>query len=82
MSCERVVIDLPTACECCVANSLRRLGEDVTLTLECSPRQWKVIETVREKFSCPDCEKISQPRRRFHAAPGMGRPEPIGHDHV
>ena len=48
---ERVVIDPPTACECCGGNRLRKLGEDVTRTLESQPRQWKVIETVREKFS-------------------------------
>ena len=28
---------------------------------------WKVIETVREKFSCRDCEKISQAPAPFHA---------------
>src|SRR5262249_15974688 len=49
---ERVVIEGPTACECCGSNRLRKLGEDVTRTLEVVPRQWKVIETVREKFSC------------------------------
>ena len=64
---QRVVIDPPTSCECCGGNRLRKLGEDVTRTLECSPRQWKVIETVREKFSCRDCEKISQPPAPFHA---------------
>ena len=42
-------------------------GEDVTRTLESVPRQWKVIETVREKFSCRDCEKISQAPAPFHA---------------
>jgi transposase len=56
---ERVVIDPPTACECCGGNRLRKLGEDVTRTLESVPREWKVVETVREKFSCRDCEKIS-----------------------
>ena len=64
---ERVVIDPPTACECCGGNRLRKLGEDVTRTLESSPRQWKVVETVREKFSCRDCEKISQAPAPFHA---------------
>jgi transposase len=64
---ERVVIDPPQACECCGGNRLRKLGEEVTQTLECSPRQWKVVETVREKFSCRDCEKISQPPVPFHA---------------
>ena len=64
---ERVVIDPPTACECCGSNRLRKLGEDVTRTLETQPRQWKVIETVREKFTCRDCEKISQAPAPFHA---------------
>jgi transposase len=64
---ERVVIDPPTACECCGGNRLRKLGEDVTRTLETQPRRWKVIETVREKFSCRDCEKISQLPAPFHA---------------
>ena len=63
---ERVVIDPPTACECCGGNRLRKLGEDVTRTLESQPRQWKVIETVREKFTCRDCEKISQAPAPFH----------------
>src|SRR5438046_9369888 len=63
---ERVVIDPPTACECCGGNRLRKLGEDVTRTLESVPRQWKVVETVREKFSCRDCEKISQAPAPFH----------------
>src|SRR5712671_2342660 len=63
---ERVVIDPPTACECCGGNRLRTLGEDVTRTLESVPRQWKVVETVREKFSCRDCEKISQAPAPFH----------------
>src|SRR5256884_6964614 len=64
---ERVVIDPPMACECCGGNRLRKLGDDVTRTLESVPRQWKVIETVREKFSCRDCEKISQAPAPFHA---------------
>lgn len=64
---ERVVVDPPTACECCGGNHLRKLGEDVTRTLEVVPRQWKVVETVREKFSCRDCEKISQAPMPFHA---------------
>jgi transposase len=66
---ERVVLDPPTACECCGGARLRKLGEDVTRTLETKPRQWKVIETVREKFSCRDCEKISQTPAPFHCVP-------------
>ena len=66
---ERVVIDPPTACACCGGHRLRKLGEDVTQTLEMQPRQWKVIETVREKFSCRDCEKITQAPAPFHVIP-------------
>src|SRR5271168_2585076 len=63
---ERVVIDPPAACDCCGGKRLRKMGEDVTKTLESIPRQWKVIETVREKFTCRDCEKISQAPAPFH----------------
>jgi len=66
---ERVVIDPPTACECCGGPRLRKLGEDVTKTLESIPRTWKVIETVREKFTCRDCERISQAPAPFHTIP-------------
>jgi transposase len=66
---ERVVIDPPTACDCCGGARLRKLGEDVTSTLEVIPRSWKVIETVREKFTCRDCEKISQAPASFHVIP-------------
>ena len=74
----------PTACACCgAANRLRKLGEDVTQTLETTPRRWKVIETVREKFSCRDCETISQAPAPFHVIPeGLGGPEPAGDDRV
>ena len=66
---ERVVIAGPGACDCCGGTRLRKLGEDVTQTLEVVPRSWKVIETVREKFTCRDCEKISQPPAPFHVIP-------------
>ena len=64
---ERVVIEAPTTCACCGGRRLRKLGEDVTRTLETQPRQWKVVETVREKFTCRDCEKITQAPAPFHA---------------
>ena len=66
---ERLVIDPPTACDCCGGARLRKLGEDVTRTLESIPRRWKVIETVREKFTCQDCEQISQAPAPFHVIP-------------
>ena len=66
---ERVVVPGPTSCACCGSERLSKVGEDVTETLEVIPRQWKVTQTVREKFSCRDCEKISQPPAPFHATP-------------
>src|ERR1700730_7815706 len=66
---ERVIGPGPTACLCCGGGRLRKLGETVTETLESIPRQWKVIQHVREKFTCRDCEKISQAPAPFHVIP-------------
>ena len=66
---ERVVIEAPTSCACCGGSRLAKLGEDITETLEEIPRRFKVIETVREKFTCRDCEAITQPPAPFHATP-------------
>jgi transposase len=73
---ERVVIPAPESCPCCGSKKLSKLGEDVTETLEVIPRQWKVIQTVREKFSCRDCETITQPPAPFHVTPrGFAGPQ-------
>jgi len=66
---ERVVVEAPTQCTCCGSDRIVKMGEDVTDTLEVIPRQWKVIQTVREKFTCRSCEKISQPPAPFHTIP-------------
>ncbi len=66
---ERVVVEAPTTCSCCGADRIVKMGEDITETLEVIPRQWKVIQTVREKFTCRVCEKISQPPAPFHPVP-------------
>ena len=66
---ERVVVEPPTACTCCGSGRIVKMGEDITETLEVIPRQWKVIQTVREKFTCRACEKISQPPAPFHPTP-------------
>ena len=63
---ERVVEPGPQTCQCCGGTRLRKLGEDITETLEVIPRQWKVIQHVREKLTCRDCEKISQAPAPFH----------------
>lgn len=61
---ERVVIPAPSSCPCCGLARLSKLGEDITETLEVIPRQWKVIQTVREKLSCRECEKIMPPHKK------------------
>ncbi|WP_187970104.1 IS66 family transposase [Aquibium microcysteis] len=78
---ERVVIEPPKACTCCGSSRIVKMGEDgepssaigprtmASETLEAVSRRWKVIQTVREKFTCRDCEKISQPPAPFHATP-------------
>jgi len=66
---ERVVIPAPQSCPCCGSTKLSKLGEDITETLEVVPRQWKVVQTVRERFSCRQCEAIRQPPAPFHVTP-------------
>ncbi len=66
---ERVVVPAPTTCDCCGGTRLRKLGETITETLEVIPRQWKVIQHVREKMTCRDCETISEPPAPFHVIP-------------
>jgi len=57
---ERRVQPAPKTCACCGGNNLRKVGEDVTETLERVPAHWKVIENVTEKFSCRTCESMTQ----------------------
>src|SRR5690349_3168645 len=73
---ERIVYPAPCSCPKC-GGPVRKLGEDVTETLECEPRRWKVVEHVREKVSCRCCEAVSQPPAPSHpiargrAGPGL-----------
>ena len=62
---ERVVLPSPTACPCC-GGRLAKLGETSPRRWRCIPRSYKVIQTVREKFSCRSCETITQPPAPFH----------------
>ncbi len=73
---ERVVVPAPDHCPCCGSDDLSKLGEDVTSTLEKVPARMKVIETVRERFSCRKCETITQPPAPFYVTPrGMFGPQ-------
>nr|WP_236840775.1 IS66 family transposase zinc-finger binding domain-containing protein [Bradyrhizobium sp. CCGE-LA001] len=49
---------------------LRKLGEDVSETLELVPLQWKVIQHVREKLVCRAAKRSPSrqlPRTRLRA---------------
>ena len=62
---ERIVHPGPCKCPAC-GGKLRKLGEDITETLEYVPATWKVIQHVREKFTCRRCETITQPPAPSH----------------
>ena len=64
---ERVVVASPCACAACDSDRLTNVGEDITETLEVIPRSWKVIQHVRERFSCRAWEAFSQAPAPFHA---------------
>ncbi len=66
---ERIIVEGPTRCDCCGSDRLCKLGEDITESLDVIPRQFRVLQYVREKFSCRDCETISQAPAPFHAVP-------------
>ena len=74
---ERIVHSPPCNCTHCGSGRLRKLGEIVSETLEHVPEQWKVLQHVREKFTCRDCEKItetpapSHPIARGRAGPNL-----------
>jgi transposase len=77
---ERIVYPAPAVCPCCGDARLRKIGEDVTETLELIPRQWKVVAHVREKFSCRACEAIAQPPAPSHPiARGRAGPKLLAH---
>jgi transposase len=54
-----VTIDLPVdeqVCDCC-QSSLHKIGESRSEKLEFVPAHIKVIETIRPKYACKQCEK-------------------------
>jgi len=66
---ERVVEPAPCVCGKCRGSRLRKLGEVVSNTLESEPRRWKIIERVREKFACRDCDAVTEPPAPPHPIP-------------
>jgi transposase len=47
------------ACPDC-GGILRKLGEDSAEQLDVAPVQWRVVRTIRPKYSCRSCDKIVQ----------------------
>jgi transposase len=59
---EDVVTQPPSGtCTCpdC-GGALRKLGDDSAEQLDVAPVQWRVVRTIRPKYSCRSCEKIVQ----------------------
>jgi transposase len=54
---EDVVHAAPCSCPAC-GGALRRIGEDITETLDYLPGRFKVIRHVREKLSCRACDIV------------------------
>jgi transposase len=54
---EDVIHAAPCACPSC-GGPLRRIGEEITETLDYVPGRFKVIRHVREKLSCRACDTV------------------------
>ena len=54
---EDVIHSVPCTCPAC-GGALRRIGEDVTETLDYVPGRFKVIRHVRAKLSCRACDSV------------------------
>lgn len=77
---ERVVHEAPQACSSCDGKVLRKIGEDVTEVLEYVPSFFKVVEHVRPKLSCRNCETILQaPLPSFPIERGRAGPALLAH---
>jgi len=66
---ERIVYPAPCACAKCGGARLRKLDEIVSRSLECEPRRWKIVEHVREKMTCRDCDGITETPAPSHPIP-------------
>jgi transposase len=73
---KRTLLPKETACPDC-GGGLKPLGEDVSEILEYVPAHFHVIEQVRPKLACTDCDKIvqaaapSRPIARSFAGAGL-----------
>jgi transposase len=76
---EEVIHPGPCTCPSC-GGKLRRIGSDVTETLDYVPGRFKVVQHVREAFSCRACDTVVQAPAPFHAiARGRAGPGLLAH---
>ncbi len=76
---ESIVHPGPCACPAC-GGALRRIGEDVTESLDYVPGRFKVVRHVREAFACRACEQVVQTPAPHHAiARGRAGPGLLAH---
>jgi transposase len=68
---EDVLHAAPCTCPTC-GGALRRIGEDITETLDYVPGRFKVIRHIREKLSCRSCDSVVAAPAPDHAI-GRGR---------
>jgi hypothetical protein len=66
----------PCSCPSC-GGALRRIGEEVTETLDYVPGRFKVIRHIREKLSCRACDTVVAAPAPDHAI-ARGRAGAIG----
>jgi len=62
---EEVVHPAPCVCPSC-GGVLRKIGEDVTETLDYVPGRFKVIRHVRDKLACRACDTVVQTPAPYH----------------
>jgi transposase len=62
---EEMVHPAPCTCPSC-GGALRKIGEDVTETLDYVPGRFKVIRHMREKLACRICETVVQAPAPYH----------------
>lgn len=76
---EEVIHPGPCACPSC-GGQLRRIGSDITETLDYVPGRFKVVRHGRGAFSCRACDTVVQAPAPFHAiARGRAGPGLLAH---
>lgn len=54
-------------CPCCSCDQHAKRGEAIPWIAERVLAHWKIVQPMREKFTCRECEGITQPPAPFHA---------------